>query len=139
MGSLTVSYDAEGEQTQTSDSVLLVTANYTYDADGQRTQKTVNGVTTQYVHDAYGQLIAEYTNAAPSIPPCTTCYLSYDALGSVRLITDGVSGTATEMPKFPQYHPCPYTQTQFYEPAANLQSRPPTPFRPLPISSHKCK
>lgn len=46
----------------------------------------ING-TTVYVYDAFGHLAAEY--AAPAHPaPCTTCYLSYDHLGSVRLVTD---------------------------------------------------
>jgi uncharacterized protein RhaS with RHS repeats len=40
-----------------------------------------------YVYDAFGQLAAEYSTA-PSTPPCTTCYPSYDHLGSVRLVTD---------------------------------------------------
>jgi len=61
---------------------------YSYDADGQRVQKTVSGgATTVYIHDAFGELAAEYASSAPA-SPCTTCYLSYDHLGSVRLITD---------------------------------------------------
>ncbi len=88
IGSLTVTYDAEAMQTQTYDSVSHLQANYTYDANGQRVQKIFNGVTTLYVHDALGTLAAEYSSAAATTPACTTCYLSYDHLGSVRLITD---------------------------------------------------
>jgi len=35
-----------------------------------------------------GLLAAEYSSVA-NTSPCTTCYLSYDHLGSVRLVTDG--------------------------------------------------
>ncbi len=88
VGSLQITYDAEAMQTQTYDSISHLQANYTYDANGQRVQKIFNGVTTLYVHDALGTLAAEYSTAAASTPACTTCYLSYDHLGSVRLITD---------------------------------------------------
>jgi uncharacterized protein RhaS with RHS repeats len=64
-----------------------VTVNYTYDAQGERVQKVSSGVTTVYVHDAFGQLAAEY-NSAGVTPACLTCYLSYDTVGSVRLVTD---------------------------------------------------
>jgi RHS repeat-associated protein len=46
------------------------------------------GTTTVYVYDAFGQLAAEYSNAGTTTPPCTTCYLSYDHLGSIRMVTD---------------------------------------------------
>ncbi|MGH9655853.1 MAG: RHS repeat domain-containing protein [Bryobacteraceae bacterium] len=62
------------------------TESYAYDGSGQRVQKSGPGGTTTYVYDAFGNLAAEY-GAAPSAP-CTTCYLSYDHLGSVRLVTD---------------------------------------------------
>jgi RHS repeat-associated protein len=88
IGALSFWYDAEGRQTQSYDAGSKTTAYYTYDADGQRVQKAVsNGPTTVYIHDAFGNLAAEYASSAPT-PPCTTCYLSYDHLGSVRLITD---------------------------------------------------
>ena len=40
-----------------------------------------------FTHDAFGRLTAEYASAAQSAP-CTTCYLAYDHLGSVRLVMD---------------------------------------------------
>jgi RHS repeat-associated protein len=107
MGSLSMWRDAENRQYQTWDSITNVLVNYLYDSEGRRVQKTMaGGATTDYVYDALGQLAAEYTgagavskeyirlggqlvateNAAGS--PCTTCYLSYDHLGSVRLVTD---------------------------------------------------
>ena len=42
-----------------------------------------------YVYDAFGVLSAEYSSAAAMTPPCATCYLSMDQIGSTRLVTDG--------------------------------------------------
>ena len=50
--------------------------------------RLTSGVTTYYVYDAMGLLADECSNAV-NTSPCTTCYLSYDHLGSVRLVTDG--------------------------------------------------
>lgn len=59
-----------------------------YDAEGQRAQQRVNGGSwTLYIHDAFGPLAATYNNNGVT-PACTTCYLTYDMLGSVRLVTD---------------------------------------------------
>ena len=55
---------------------------------GARVSKTVEGVTTQYVHDAFGNVAAEYSTAGPQDVQCKTCYLSWDQLGSTRLVTD---------------------------------------------------
>ncbi len=80
-----LTYDAENR---------LLTASapspftYTYDGNGRRVTKTGAGNTTVYVYDAAGRLAAEYDTAAQPTSPCTTCYLSYDHLGSVRLVTD---------------------------------------------------
>jgi len=68
-----------------------VTTTYTYDGDGRRVQKATGGSTTTYVYDAAGQLAAEYATAPPA-PPCTTCYLTEDPLGSTRMLTDGTTG-----------------------------------------------
>jgi RHS repeat-associated protein len=55
---------------------------------GQRVEKTIaGGATTVYVYDAFGQLAAEYSTAI-NTSPCTTCYLTWDHLGSTRLVTD---------------------------------------------------
>jgi RHS repeat-associated protein len=67
---------------------------YVYDGDGRRVQKAiVNGPTTTYAYDIFGKLIAEYSsNPGGSTPPCGTCYISTDHLGSTRLVTgDNVS------------------------------------------------
>ncbi|MGA2877895.1 MAG: RHS repeat-associated core domain-containing protein, partial [Bryobacteraceae bacterium] len=63
---------------------------YAYDGLGERVAKTVaGGITTTYVHDGFGNLAAEYTSGGtPPAPPCSTCYLSWDHLGSTRMMTD---------------------------------------------------
>ncbi len=58
-----------------------------YDGLGQRVLKTMPGGTNVYVYDAFGELAAEYSTTGQT-PPCTTCYLSTDHLGSIRLVTD---------------------------------------------------
>ena len=58
-----------------------------YDGDGRRVQKLLPAGTTNYVFDAFGRLAAEYSNAQ-IYSPCTTCYLSYDHLGSIRIVMD---------------------------------------------------
>ena len=85
----TLTYDAENRQ------VVAVeppssgggAESYLYDGTGQRVQKVGPGGVTFYVYDALGQLAAEYSTGLAA-PPCATCYLSYDHLGSVRLVTD---------------------------------------------------
>ena len=79
---IALGYDAENRQTSAG------SYSYAYDGDGRRVSKTGGGVTTVYVYDAGGQLASEYSSAAAVTPPCVTCYLSYDHLGSVRLVTD---------------------------------------------------
>ena len=62
---------------------------YAYDGEGRRVLKSGAGNTTVYVYDASGELAAEYNSVAPTTaPPCATCYLTTDQLGSVRLVTD---------------------------------------------------
>ncbi|HEX4227673.1 MAG TPA: RHS repeat-associated core domain-containing protein, partial [Bryobacteraceae bacterium] len=83
-----MTYDAENRQTQVYDNASGSTFTYGYDGVGTRVSKTVAGVTTQYVHDAFGNLAAEYSTAGPQDVQCKTCYLSWDQLGSTRLVTD---------------------------------------------------
>ena len=78
---LSLTYDAENRQ------VAAGAYSYTYDGSGHRVTKTGGGATINYVYDAAGQLAAEYSNVA-NTSPCTTCDLSYDHLGTVRLVTD---------------------------------------------------
>jgi YD repeat-containing protein len=79
---LGLAYDAENRQ------VNAGAFSYAYDGEGRRVTKTSGGATTVFVYDALGQLAAEYNSGSAAAPPCVTCYLSYDHLGSVRLITD---------------------------------------------------
>jgi RHS repeat-associated protein len=80
--------------------------SYAYDGNGARVQKSLDSGTTTYVYDAFGQLAAEYSPASTLSKeyirmngqtvaiehaggnPCATCYLTYDHLGSIRLVTD---------------------------------------------------
>ena len=79
-GSVSVAYDAENRQKTAGSN------SYLYDGLGQRVGKTTTSGTTVYVNDALGQLAAEYGSASSNL--CTTCYLSYDHLGSTRMVTD---------------------------------------------------
>jgi RHS repeat-associated protein len=107
IGGYTFSYDAENRMTS---AVLASTqaTMYRYDGEGRRVAKvvcpsggstcdetTAGAQVTCYVTDAQGELAAEYVNYAATQPPCATCYVTGDALGSVRMVTDG-AGAAKE-------------------------------------------
>jgi RHS repeat-associated protein len=68
------------------------TTTYNYDGEGRRVQKITTSGTTNYVYDAMGHLAAEYGGSSTS---AGRVYLSVDALGSTRLVTDA-SGNPTE-------------------------------------------
>jgi RHS repeat-associated protein len=53
------------------------------------------GLQTVYVYDIGGKLVAEYSSGAASVPPCHTCFLSTDHLGSTRLVTDENGNTVS--------------------------------------------
>jgi RHS repeat-associated protein len=82
-------YDAENRLSWV-ETGTNTTYTYSYDGLGQRVSRTVGGVTTYYVHDAFGNLATEYN--PPVTAACTTCYLSWDHLGSTRMVTDGTTG-----------------------------------------------
>jgi len=86
VGNYSLTYDAENHQFS-STNVSGVLTSYTYDGDGRRVLKTSNGTHTVYVYDSAGQLAAEYTDGATGTG-CQTCYLSFDHLGSTRMVTD---------------------------------------------------
>jgi RHS repeat-associated protein len=80
----TFAYDGESRQTSYNNGQ----ATYFYDGDGRRVKKVSGAVTTLFVYNTFGQLIAEYAiNGQQSTQG--TSYLSADALGTPRLITDG--------------------------------------------------
>ncbi len=86
----TYSYDEERRMISVTDTPLGTT-NYTYDGDGRRIlkQQLTSGVTTTYIYDAFGQLASEYNSNSTIITPvCNTCFLSWDHLGSTRMVTD---------------------------------------------------
>ena len=61
---------------------------YSYDGAGRRVQEISTYNTEKvFVYDAFGQLLAEYSVGTPA-PPCSTCYIATDQLGSTRLVTD---------------------------------------------------
>src|SRR6185312_6923405 len=89
------SYDAENRVT-TAAQPGIGTVTYTYDGDGRRVMKAVStGLQTVYVYDIGGKLVAEYSSGAVSVPPCHTCFLSTDHLGSTRLVTDENGNTVS--------------------------------------------
>jgi hypothetical protein len=89
VGSFSLAYDAENRQSVAVDNVSEGQAAYGYDGLGQRVTKSTEGsISTVYVYDIFGQLAAEYNNFPKQQSPCTTCYLSYDHLGTVRMVTD---------------------------------------------------
>ena len=77
-------YDAESRQT----GYTPTGTSYAYDGDGRRVIVTANGVNTVFVYDALGNLAAKYTSGVGGATPCTICYLSWDHLGSTRMVTD---------------------------------------------------
>jgi RHS repeat-associated protein len=81
-------YDAENRQTQVTNTVAQTTANYQYDGSGKRVRKTFGNEETIFVYDAFGKMIAEYSNAIDTTRPKSVSYLTTDALGSPRIVTD---------------------------------------------------
>src|SRR5579875_2967189 len=107
------SYDAENRITAESNAGGL-SASYYYDGVGDRVEKVLsNGQATVYVYDVFGRLAEEYSPANSwskdyvpfngqtvaienaSASPCATCYLNYDNLGTVRMVTDGSASVST--------------------------------------------
>jgi RHS repeat-associated protein len=85
--SRTFQYD--GENRQVTATINGTATTYGYDGNGLRISKTSGGVTTTYIYDAFGNLAAEYNGDSTS--PCATtatCYVTWDHLGSTRMLTD---------------------------------------------------
>jgi len=81
-------YDAENRQVTSTGSNLSM--SYSYDGNGKRV-KSYNAVTDQttiFVYDADGDLAAEYTINIPQPQVPVIGYLTEDALGSPRIITN---------------------------------------------------
>ena len=88
----TFSYDGENRQIMAVIGNPSTATTYNYDGEGRRVQKITSSGTTTYVYDAMGHLAAEYGGSSTS---AGRVYLSVDALGSTRLVTDA-SGNPTE-------------------------------------------
>jgi RHS repeat-associated protein len=89
--SRTFTYDAENRQITAT--VNGIEEDYTYDGEGRRVMKEdhTTHAATIYVYDADGQVAVEY----PAKTPTTggTQFLTADALGSTRLVTDVYGNT----------------------------------------------
>ncbi|MBK8149571.1 MAG: hypothetical protein IPK58_15555 [Acidobacteria bacterium] len=81
-------YDAENRQITATGPNL--SQSYVYDPNGKRIKSVnhITGSTTLSVYDSDGDLAAEYVSGAPAAQNPTISYLTQDALGSVRVVTD---------------------------------------------------
>jgi RHS repeat-associated protein len=100
IGTSQLTYDAENRVVQEYQNPSLGgaggTINYTYDGLGLRVSKTEsNGTTILFVYDVFGSLAVEYQSGTISQPACLTCYLTWDHLGSVRMVSDTTSNGFT--------------------------------------------
>ena len=101
IGSSSLTYDAESRMVQDYDTVTHNTTNYVYDGLGQRVSRAfVGGAIITYIYDAFGNLTEEYTSGTSATPACATCYLTSDAVGSVRMISTALSGGFTSFHDF---------------------------------------
>lgn len=91
MGNRSV-YDIENHQTEYYYSIntgSTADAKYYYDGDGKRIKKVVGSQETRFIYDAAGKLAAEYTVCVTANPTPQTNYVTFDTLGSTRLVTNG--------------------------------------------------
>ena len=104
MGSLTLTFDAENRIVQGYDSTAVNSTCYGYDGLGQRVSKTSYGgngctgtakTTVAFVYDAFGNLAVEQQTGTTQTPACLTCYMTWDHLGSVRMVSDTAAGGFT--------------------------------------------
>ena len=87
-------YDAENRISQVQNTATNSTANYYYDGSGKRVKKVVGTQETIFVYDAFGKLVAEYT-INQTITNNGIQYLTVDALGSPRAITNNIGQVAS--------------------------------------------
>src|SRR5579859_3436821 len=98
-GSVTLAYDA-ANRVKSAAITSVGTDTYQYDGSGRRvTRVTPGGVTYVFVYDAAGQLAAQYSSGSTPTTPCATCYISWDHLGTSRLMT-GPSGAVIDRHDF---------------------------------------
>ena len=80
-------YDGDNKQILVKDANNAVVGEYKYDGSEHRVKKITATETTIFVYNVAGKLVAEYSTATSTNP--TISYISKDALGSPRVITDG--------------------------------------------------
>jgi len=86
VGPATLTYDTENRVISDQDTGGTMT--YTYDGLGQRVTRAKGANSTTFVYDAFGNLAAEYATGTITTPPCLTCYVVDDALGSTRVVAN---------------------------------------------------
>ncbi len=98
----TISYDANNKKWSFTKTGLNVTTYY--DANDRRVRevKVKGAVTTEtiWVYDAFGALVAEYSDATPTVAD-GVYYRTTDHLGSTRIVTDDTATVLTRRDYFP--------------------------------------
>ena len=104
MGAMQITFDAENRIVQNYNTTAQNSTCYSYDGLGERVAKFAYGgnsctgtaaLTVAYVYDAFGNLAAESQVGSAPTPACLTCYLTWDHLGSVRMVSDAAAGGFT--------------------------------------------
>ena len=104
MGSSQLTYDAENRIVQDYNTLSQNSTCYLYGGLGERVYKETYGgstctgtatVTIASVYDAFGNLAVEAQTGSLPATPCLTCYLTWDHLGSVRMVSDTLAGGFT--------------------------------------------
>ncbi|MCL5746513.1 MAG: RHS repeat-associated core domain-containing protein, partial [Acidobacteria bacterium] len=96
IGAYTFQYD--GENRLTSATVNSTSVTYAYDGEGRRVKRTTTNGTTVYVYNALGELAAEYGGETTG---GGLQYLTADALGSTRLVTNASAGAVCRLDYLP--------------------------------------
>ncbi|MGA9997904.1 MAG: RHS repeat-associated core domain-containing protein [Pyrinomonadaceae bacterium] len=79
------SYDGENRMLDFSRNNTVL-YSYAYDGDGRRVKKVSSNAITIYAYNIMGQVVAEYSTFGPL--SSATKYVTGDALGSTRVVTD---------------------------------------------------
>ncbi len=107
-----IEYDAENRQTAFGASALadgqVLSTLYAYDGDGRRVLSTGPSGRTLFVYDALGRLAAEYSD--DTTPMGGAHYLTTDALGSVRVVTDDAARVVSRHDYLPFGEEIPATE-----------------------------
>ena len=99
-GTSTRSFTYDAENRQVLSTINGVATTYAYDGNGMRVSKTTGGITTTYVYDAFGNLAAEYGGSGTSPCGTPTCYVTWDHLGSTRMLTDNTGANNANLRRY---------------------------------------